>query len=560
MCRPNHGRGDNDENPGMHRMTHAMKRPFHFIVCGSVDAGQKELVNQLFAQYGADNQHAGALDEGFDFAPLIKILTTEQEPGSASELAYQFRCDGLQQFTVLDAWQGDQYINNLVSGVPAIDFAVIAIDACKGVVPQVLSQIYLLSFVGVRHIVVVINKMDLAGYAEKTYQAIAQGVLEFGQKAGHSEVTIIPVSAIKGDNISKTSEKMSWYQGATLADTLMSIATVDSGNAVSANDTSAGVSNQFETTLIWMAEEAMLPGRQYVLKAGANTSQAEIGQLKFKINTSTMDRLAATTLMRDEIGKCTISLDRPIAFSPYKENKDAGSFTLFDKISKRPVAIGMLDFALRRASNIQLQALDINKAMRAGAKHQKPCILWFTGLSASGKSTIANRVEKLLHEKGSHTYLLDGDNVRHGLNKDLGFTDADRVENIRRIGEMAKLMVDAGLIVLTAFISPFRAERRMARGLVHEDEFIEVFVNTPLSVAEQRDPKGLYKKARRGELKNFTGIDSAYEAPENPELVIDTTQMDPDQAARLIVDRLVAVGIVKMYGTPRPQAGEGQGV
>lgn len=316
------------------------------------------------------------------------------------------------------------------------------------------------------------------------------------------------------------------------------------GDVVSTIVAPASVANQFEATLVWKANEAMLPGRQYLLKTGANTVNAEIGHLKHKLNLDTFERLAATKLELGEIGKCTLSLDRQIAFDAYQDNRTTGGFILLDKLSNKTVAAGMFDFALRRASNIHMQAVDINKAMRSGLKQQKPCILWLTGLSGSGKSTIANRVEKMLYASGNHTYLLDGDNVRHGLNKDLGFTDADRVENIRRIAEAAKLMVDAGLIVITAFISPFRAERRMARGLVQEGEFFEIHVDTPLAVAEERDPKGLYKKARRGELKNFTGIDSAYEAPESPELRIDTTRTDPDQAAALIIERLLAAGIV----------------
>ncbi|HWJ56896.1 MAG TPA: adenylyl-sulfate kinase, partial [Vicinamibacterales bacterium] len=318
----------------------------------------------------------------------------------------------------------------------------------------------------------------------------------------------------------------------------------------------AEIANQFEATIVWLADAPLLRGRGYVLRMGTATATASIAPVKYKINLSTLDRIAATTLVQKEIGVCTLQVDRALPFDPYKVNRTTGGFMLVDKATGVPVAAGMLNFALRRAQNVHWQALDVNKAARAALKVQKPCVLWYTGLSGAGKSTIANLVDKRLHAAGRHTYLLDGDNVRHGLNRDLGFTDADRVENIRRIGEVAKLMVDAGLIVSTAFISPFRAERQMARSLVGEGEFIEIFIDTPLGVAEQRDPKGLYKKARRGDLKNFTGIDSPYERPEAPELTLETAVNSPEQAAEAVVAYLHQRGIVNMNAPNEDVSGD----
>jgi bifunctional enzyme CysN/CysC len=320
------------------------------------------------------------------------------------------------------------------------------------------------------------------------------------------------------------------------------------GNVIARSDALPAVADQFKVTLIWMAEEAMLPGRQYWIKIGAKLASATVTDLKHKINVNTLEKLAAKTLELNEIGTCNLSLDQPIAFDPYSENRDMGGFILIDRLTNGTVGAGLIQFALRRAENIHWQAIEINKQAHASIKNQKACILWFTGLSGAGKSTIANLVEKRLYSMGHHTFLLDGDNVRHGLNRDLGFTDADRVENIRRVAEVAKLMIDAGLIVLVSFISPFRSERRMARGLVQQGEFVEVFVSTPLAVAEARDPKGLYKKARAGEIKHFTGIDSDYEAPENPELTVDTSQLSAEDAADRIVRYLAEQGSIREVG------------
>jgi len=563
-----------------------------FILCGSIDDGKSKLIDALSA---GNNQRDS--DDG-----VYRYFSTDR-----------------RTFSVAHTPERGQYTLNMLNSASIADVAIFMVDACKGVVAQTQHDSYMAVQSGIPHIVVAINKMDLVGNSEKAFKAIVDDYLNYAKKIGLADITFIPLSAVKGDNILNKSGSMPWYQGESLLSYLEHVdigqnrlrklafrlpvqsvnhgfsGTITSGviavgervrvqpegrestvarivsdrnelqqagarqqvtltlteqfdiapgDIISTIAAPASVASQFETMLVWLGDEPMLPGRQYLLKSAASAVDAEIGHLKHKLNVSNLDQLAATKLERNEIGRCNISTERQIAFDPYKENQDTGSFILIDKANNKTVAVGMIDFALRRASNIHMQAVDIDKAMRAGLKQQKPCILWLTGLSGSGKSTIANRVEKLLHSYGHHSYLLDGDNVRHGLNKDLGFTDADRVENIRRIAEVAKLMVDAGLIVITAFISPFSAERRMARSLVRKTEFFEIYVDAPLSVAEERDPKGLYKKARRGELKNFTGIDSAYEAPEHAELRLDTTTIDPDQAAGLIVDKLVEAGII----------------
>jgi bifunctional enzyme CysN/CysC len=508
----------------------------------------------------------------------------------------------------------------MVTGASTADLAVILIDARKGVLTQTRRHSYLAHLIGIRHIVLAVNKMDLVGYDQAVFERIVGDYRAFGDSIGIADVVAIPVSGLAGDNITEPSTNTPWYSGPTLVGHLESvpldaereqampfrlpvqwvnrpdhnfrgfagliasgtirpgdpvrilpsgrtttvarIVTRDGdlplavagqsvtltladeidcsrGDVIAAADAPPEVADQFEATIVWMADEEMLPGRPYWLKLGAQIATASIQQPKYQNNVNTMEHLAAKTLELNAIGIANLSTDRPLVFEPYEANRDLGGFILIDKLTNATVGAGLLHFALRRSQNVHWQALDVTRERRADLKNQKPAVLWFTGLSGAGKSTIANLVEKKLARMNRHTFLLDGDNVRHGLNRDLGFTDADRVENIRRIGEVAKLMTDAGLIVVTAFISPFRAERRMVREMLAPGEFIEVFIDTPLAEAEARDIKGLYKKARAGQLKNFTGIDSPYEPPENPELRIDTTAMSPEQAADAIIEKLI---------------------
>jgi bifunctional enzyme CysN/CysC len=483
------------------------------------------------------------------------------------------------------------------------------------VLVQTRRHSYLASLVGIRKVVVAINKMDLVDYAEERFLSIKEDYETFAEPLGFDEITCIPLSALKGDNIVEPSARTNWYHGPTLmafletvkVDNVASVSpfrmpvqwvnrpdldfrgfcgTIASGKVCPGDEvtvTSSGQksrvarivtmdgdleeavagqaitltltdeidisrgdllcdplnrpahADQLEARLVWMHEDVMLPGRSYLLKSGATTVPAQVSDLKYKVNVNTLEHVAGKTLGLNEIGVCNLSLGKAISFDPYQENRATGNFILIDRMTNVTVGAGMIDFALRRATNIHWQALDVDKGSRSAMKNQKPCVLWFTGLSGSGKSTIANLVEKKLHSLGKHTYLLDGDNVRHGLNRDLGFTDADRVENIRRVSETAKLMVDAGMIVLTSFISPFKSERDMAREMLAEEEFCEIYVSTSLEVCEARDPKGLYKKARAGQLQNFTGIDSAYEVPENPEITVDSGEFQAEDLAEEIV-------------------------
>jgi bifunctional enzyme CysN/CysC len=513
----------------------------------------------------------------------------------------------------------------MITGASTADVAVILIDARKGVLTQTRRHSYLVSLIGIRKVVLAINKLDLVDYSEKVFRQIEEEYREFAKQIGLTDITPIPLSALKGDNMLEASAKTPWYHGPTLMGFLETceidetrlqglpfrmpvqwvnrpnldfrgfcgvvtsgmvkpgdkiraqpsgreskvarIVTVNGdlplavagqsvcltledeidisrGDVISATDSPAEVADQFEASLVWMHDEPMMPGRSYLLKIGSQTVTASITEPKYKVNVNTMEHLAAKKLDLNEIGVVNLALDRPIAFDAYTDNRDTGGFILINRLTNNTVGAGMLNFALRRSHNIHMQHVDVDKAARAQAKGQRPGVLWLTGLSGAGKSTIANLVEKKLHAMGRHTYLLDGDNIRHGLNKDLGFTEADRVENIRRVSEVARLMVDAGLIVLTAFISPFRSERAMARGLLSPGEFVEIHIDTPLSVAEDRDVKGLYKKARRGEIANFTGISSPYEAPEAPELRIDTTLLNSEQAADAVISKLKELGLI----------------
>ncbi|QUX94519.1 adenylyl-sulfate kinase [Marinomonas sp. CT5] len=615
---------------------HENKGLLRFITCGSVDDGKSTLIGRLLFDskmlfedqllaMEADSKKYGTQGEEIDFALLVDGLAAEREQGITIDVAYRFFSTDRRKFIVADTPGHEQYTRNMVTGASTADAAILMVDARKGILTQTRRHSFLMSLIGIRKIVVAINKMDLMGYSEKVFNQIRDDYREFTKDLVFDEVVFIPMSALKGDNITAHSESTPWYQGTTLmgfletvevdedrlqsspfrmpvqwvnrpnldfrgfsgtiasgvirpgdeirvqpsgnTSTVASIYTYDCdldeavagqsvtltfsdeidcsrGDVISTVEQPAQTAQQFEVTIVWMHEEPLLPGRPYLMKVGAQTVMATVTDIKYQVNVNTLEHTAAKKLELNGIGVCTVSLNKPIAYDAYKDNQDTGGFILIDRMSNNTIAAGIIHFALRRSQNIHMQHMDVDKQARAQAKGQKPSILWMTGLSGAGKSTIANLVEKKLHTMGAHTYLLDGDNVRHGLNKDLGFTDGDRVENIRRVAEVAKLMVDAGLIVITAFISPFRSERAMARELVAEGEFLEVFINTPLNVAEDRDPKGLYKKARRGELKNFTGIDSAYEVPEQPEITLDTTKLSAEQAADQVVKYLIDNGMV----------------
>jgi bifunctional enzyme CysN/CysC len=619
-----------------HRSAHEHKSLLRFITCGSVDDGKSTLIGRLLyesnvlfddqlATLAGDSKKFGTQGDDLDFALLVDGLAAEREQGITIDVAYRSFSTDRRRFIVADTPGHEQYTRNMVTGASTADAAIILVDARHGVLTQTRRHSYIVSLIGIGRVAVAINKMDLVDYSETRYREIETQYRDFANQIGLTDVTCIPMSALKGDNILIPSPNTPWFHGATLmgwletvevdeerlrklplrfpvqwvnrpsmsfrgfsgtiasgvvkpgdivrvqpsgresrvarlvtADgdlpqavagqsitvTLTDEIDISRGDLISSAAAPAEVADQFEATIVWLNEQPMLRGRTYLMKIGSKTVAATIAPLKYQVNVNTLEHLAAETLELNQIGVCELELDQPIAFDPYAENRDTGGFILIDRLTNHTVGGGLLRFALRRAHNIHVQHVDVDKAARAALKQQRPCVLWLTGLSGAGKSTIANLVEKKLHAMSHHTYILDGDNVRHGLNKDLGFTAADRVENIRRIAEVAKLMVDAGLIVLTAFISPFRAERHMARGLFADGEFVEIFVDTPLSVAEQRDPKGLYKKARRGEIKNFTGIDSPYEEPEAPDIRIDTAALTPEDAADYVLAALQRMGVI----------------
>jgi len=615
---------------------HEHKSLLRFITCGSVDDGKSTVIGRLLyeskmlfedqlAAIEADSKKWGTQGGEIDFALLVDGLAAEREQGITIDVAYRFFSTDRRKFIVADTPGHEQYTRNMITGASTADLAVILIDARKGVLTQTRRHSYLVSLIGIRKVVLAINKMDLMAYSEQVFRSIVEQYGDFARQIGLEDITPIPLSALRGDNMVAHSEHTPWYHGPTLMgyletvevdeqrhqasafrlpvqwvnrpnldfrgfagtiasgtikpgeriraqpsgreSTVSRIVTangdqplavagqsitltladeidISRGDVISGADSPAEVADQFETTLVWMSEDPMLPGRPYLLKLGTRTVGATITEPKYKVNVNTLEHLAAKKLDLNEIGVCNIALDRPVAFDPYSANRETGGFILIDRLSNNTVGAGMLHFALRRAHNIHLQPVDIDKQARASLKGQRPAVVWMTGLSGSGKSTIANLVEKKLHAMGRHSYLLDGDNVRHGLNRDLGFTDADRVENVRRVAEVSRLMVDAGLIVITAFISPFSAERAMARGLVAADEFVEVYVDTPLEVVEARDVKGLYKKARRGELRNFTGIDSPYEVPEAPELRVNTVSCTAEEAAERVIACLRQLAVI----------------
>lgn len=606
---------------------HQNKSLLRFMTCGSVDDGKSTLIGRLLydskmifddqlTALTADSKRVGTQGGEIDFALLVDGLAAEREQGITIDVAYRFFATEKRKFIVADCPGHEQYTRNMVTGASNADLAIILVDARKGVLTQTRRHSYLAHLLGIRGIILAVNKMDLIDYDADRYNAICDDYRAFAETIGIGEFACIPISGFKGDNIIVQSPNTPWYSGdplithleavelALAADqakpfrmpvqwvnrpnldfrgfsgqiaagsvkpgdavrilpsgktsTVSHLVTLKGeldeaaagqsitlcladeidcsrGDVIAAADDPPEVSNQFEATLVWMDDDPLLVGRSYWLKLGAQMVSATIQQPKYTVNVNNMEHMAAKTLELNAIGVAEIATDKPLIFEPYAASRALGGFILIDKITNHTVGAGMLHFSLRRAQNVHWQATDIGRDDHAALKNQKPRVLWFTGLSGSGKSTIANEVEKRLNLMNRHTFLLDGDNVRHGLNKDLGFTEADRIENIRRVGEVAKLMADAGLIVLTAFISPFRAEREMVRQMLPGGEFIEIFVDTPLAVAEARDVKGLYKKARSGQLKNFTGIDSPYEAPITPEIIVNTAKMTPAEAADHII-------------------------
>lgn len=616
---------------------HENKSLLRFITCGSVDDGKSTLIGRLLYEskmifedqltaLEQDSKKVGTQSENIDFALLVDGLAAEREQGITIDVAYRFFATEHRKFIVADTPGHEQYTRNMATGASTADLAVLLIDARQGVLTQTKRHAFIASQLGVRHIVLAVNKMDLVDYSENIFNEIVEDFKAFAAQLDIPNLHAIPVSALVGDNVVDGSRFMPWYEGPSLLGYLEGvdveaeetslpfrmpvqwvnrpdldfrgyagriaggiirpgddirvlpsgkqskiarIVTMDSdldeavsgqsvtltltdeidisrGDVIATSETPPEISDQFDTTIIWLSEEPMLPGRSYRMKTSSRLVSATVNAPKHKTDVNTLQKLPAKTLQLNEIGNCTLAVDRPIAFDSYAENRQTGSFILIDRMTNNTVGMGMINFPLRRAANIHWQNLDINKAANAEQKGQNPAVLWFTGLSGSGKSTIANEVQRRLYATGRHSFILDGDNVRHGLNRDLGFTDADRVENIRRVAEVSKLMVEAGLISLVSFISPFRAERELARNLMEEGEFIEIFVNTPLSVAETRDPKGLYKKARAGNLKNFTGIDSPYEAPENPEIEINTAEMSVEDAAERVINGLIERGIIEV--------------
>ncbi len=610
---------------------HQNKSMLRFITCGSVDDGKSTLIGRLLydskmifedqlAALENDSRRVGTQGQDIDFALLVDGLAAEREQGITIDVAYRFFATEKRKFIVADCPGHEQYTRNMVTGASTADCAVILIDARKGVLVQTRRHSFLCQQLGIRNLVLAVNKMDLIDYDEAKFNAIVSDYAKFAESIGVESFTAVPISGLAGDNITSRSDNTDWYGGPVLIDlletmqisntasqkkpfrmpvqwvnrpnldfrgfsgliasgtvkpgdelrslpsgktsTVKSVVTMDGeldeavagqsititleeeidcsrGDVLATADDPPQVADQFETTIVWMDDEPLVVGRGYWLKLGTQMVSVTIAEPKYEIDVNTMEHLASQTLNLNQIGVCEITTDRRIVFDPYTENRALGGFILIDKITNHTVGAGMLHFSLRRSQNVHWQPTDITRDHHASMKNQTPRVLWFTGLSGSGKSTIANEVEKKLALMNRHTFLLDGDNVRHGLNKDLGFTESDRIENIRRIGEVAKLMTDAGLIVLTAFISPFRADRQLVRDMIDGGEFIEIHVDTPLEVAEARDVKGLYKKAREGKLKNFTGIDSPYEPPESPEIRVNTVEMTPEEAADHIIAKIL---------------------
>lgn len=619
------------EDIDLYLKKHEEKDILRFITCGSVDDGKSTLIGRMLYEshmlfddqlsaLKKDSKSMGTQGQNIDFALLVDGLSAEREQGITIDVAYRFFSTENRKYIVADTPGHEEYTRNMATGSTTADAAIILVDARNGIMTQTKRHSFIVSMVGVKKIILAINKLDLVDYSKQIYENIVKDYSKFAEEALEiEEITAIPISALLGDNITSRSENTPWYTGPTImkyletveveeADssepfrmpvqwvnrpnldfrgycglvasgniktgdkirvlpggknseiksifsydqelreakagnsvtiTLSDEIDVSRGNIIVSAHEPCGEADQFQTRILWMSDETMKPGRQYIFKSNTQTALLNLGKLKHQIDVNTLNELPANDLGLNQIAVCNISLNKRIAFDSYRQNKTTGGFIIIDKLSNHTVGMGLIDFALRRSDNIHWQNMDITKEQRAQQKNQLPKIIWFTGLSGSGKSSIANILEKKLHTMGQHTITLDGDNIRHGLNKDLGFTEADRVENIRRVGEVAKLMVDSGLICITAFISPFESERRMIRSLVQEGEFIEIFVDTPLSICEERDVKGLYAKARSGKLPNFTGISSPFESPQNPEIRIDTTKTSPESAADIIIDFLV---------------------
>ena len=608
--------------------SHEEKSLLRFITCGSVYDGKSTLIGRMLYesqmlfddQLSAlknDSKKIGTQGNEIDFALLVDGLAAEREQGITIDVAYRFFSTDKRKYIVADTPGHEEYTRNMATGASTADVAIILIDAKQGVLTQTRRHSFIVSMVGVKKVLLAVNKLDLVDYSEQVYRQIVSDYSDFAESAlDIDSITAIPISALLGDNVVERSEKTPWYTGETIMEylenievrnqrkqapfrmpvqwvnrpnsnfrgfsgliasgetkigdkvrlhpggkesSIASIVTWDGelqqasvgqsvtitlndeidvsrGDTIAVSTDPCAESDQFQSRILWMSDNPMIPGRQYIFKSNTQTTTLTLGKLKHRIDVNTLNHLPAKTLELNEIGVCNISLDKRIAFDPYEDNQTMGGFIVIDRLSNNTVGMGLIDFALRRSENIHWQKMDVSKESRAEQKSQAAKIIWFTGLSGSGKSSIANILEKKLQALGKHTITLDGDNMRHGLNRDLGFTAADRVENIRRVGEVAKLMVNSGLICITSFISPFESERKMARSLVSENEFIEVFIDTPLSVCEERDVKGLYAKARSGEIPNFTGISSPYESPENPEIRIDTTKQSPEEAANQIIE------------------------
>ena len=609
---------------------HEQKELLRFITCGSVDDGKSTLIGRMLyeshmlfddhlAALEADSKKVGTQEGEIDFALLVDGLAAEREQGITIDVAYRFFSTDKRKYIVADTPGHEEYTRNMATGASTADVAIILVDASQGVLTQTRRHSFIVSMVGVKRIILAVNKLDLVDYSEEVFNQIKSDYTNFANEAlTLEEITAIPISALKGDNIVESSENTPWYDGQSVMEyletvevaassqsrpfrmpvqwvnrpnrefrgfagligsgcisagdkirvlpsgtesTVARIVTYDGdlelagagrsvtltltdeidisrGDIITSADSPCSSADQFQARILWMNDSAMMPGRQYLFKSNSQTSPMTLGRLKHRIDVNTLEELPAKVLDMNEIGVCNISLSSRIAFDAYDDDPVMGGFVIVDRMTNNTVGMGLIDFALRRADNIHWQSMDVTKQSRAEQKSQRPRLIWFTGLSGSGKSSIANILEKKLQAMGRHTITLDGDNMRHGLNRDLGFTKADRVENIRRVGETSKLMVEAGLICISSFISPFASERDMVRSMMDEGEFVEVFVNTPIEVCEQRDVKGLYAKARAGELPNFTGISSPYEVPQDPEIRIDTTQLSAEEAAEQIIDYL----------------------